>query len=490
MGYHKKQQPETVSFDSFMGRTPPQALPLEEAVLGALMLDREALSVIDDILTTGDFYSLQNQLVFEAIRALADRHEPVDLLTVTEELKRTGKLKDAGGGLRLVELTNTVASAANIEYHARIVKQAAIKRRLIEAGATAVQYGFDDTTDPFEAVDRSEAAMNGVLGGAFSAKTVRVDQIAVNVLNAAVSASQKPGGLIGVPSGLKALDQLTGGWQDTDLIILAARPGMGKTSFALSCAINAAKTGYPAAFFTLEMGGDQVVQRALSTHTRINLPNLRTGKLTERDWQDLKISVESFTGMPLFIDDTPALTLAQLRSKARKMVSREKVKVIFLDYLQLMSMPNTGTRDESVGITTRGLKALAKELRVPIIALSQLSRAVEMRGGAKRPQLSDLRESGNIEQDADIVAFLYRPEYYGISEDENGASLVGITEVIIAKHRNGPVDLAKVGFEARTTRFYNLDEVQYSTPHTEPKTPEFNPAAIPGSDRRDVDIPF
>lgn len=441
-------------------KVPPHAPGLEEAVLGALMLDTTAYGVIEDILTPDCFYATDNKAIFEAINVLAAKSNPVDILTVTEQLAK------AGADVKpyyVVDLTNRVASAANLEYHAMILKQKAIQRKQIEACKSGITDAYNDTIDPLEALEKLEKNVFSIANGAVSKKEQSIGQFAIEALKRADKAmSQK--GMTGVPCGLHTVDRQTGGWQPTDLIILAARPGMGKTSFAMQCATYAAQSGMPALFFSLEMSGEQLAQRAMSQKINRNVQALRTGKLTDRDFQDLQQSAEFFQDIPLYIDDTAAISLSALRSKARKLVMSKGIKLIVIDYIQLMTttVEKGATRERYLSDISAGIKALAKELNVPIIALSQLSRAVEARSD-KRPQLSDLRESGSLEQDADAVVFLYRPEYYGVTADESGASMAGQCEVIFAKHRNGAVGTCdeNVGFQGDCTRFYNLNETQY-----------------------------
>lgn len=484
---HRKQD-ELIVF----GKLPPQALPLEEAVLGALMMDREAWNAVEDTLTPDCFYTNANKAVFRAIQALTAKSHPVDLLTVNEQLKKDSANVEP---YYVVELTNRVASAANIEFHAKILKQKAIQRQQIEVCQAGLHRAYDETNDAFEALELLEKNVFDISNSLFSRAAQNIGHFAMDALSHAYKASESKG-MSGVPSGLHTVDRQTGGWQNTDLIILAARPGMGKTSFAMQCAQSAAEVGMPAMFFSLEMSGTQLAQRAIAQRMNSNVQAMRTGKLTERDWNDMQNAVEWFHGLPLYIDDTPGITVSELRSKARKAVASKGVKFIVIDYLQLMNDPSInkgGNREQEISAISRKLKALAKELNVPIIALSQLSRAVEVRGGSKRPILSDLRESGSIEQDADAVVFLYRPEYYGIMEDDHGASLLGQCEVIFAKHRNGAVGACdeNVGFQDHCTRFYNLSETQYAVkPQPAPTPDQFNQTVQSSRPKSDEDIPF
>lgn len=484
---HKKQD-ELVIF----GKTPPQAIPLEEAVLGALMLDREAFGAIEDTLTVDCFYLEDHKAIFQAILTLTAKSLPVDILTVSEELKRTGANVEP---YYPVELTNRVASAANIEYHSMILKQKAIQRRQIDVCQAGLRSAYEEINDPFETLEKLEREVFNISNSLFQRSAKSIGQYAIEAVKMADAAASKKG-MSGIPCGLTTVDQQTGGWQNTDLIILAARPGMGKTSFAMQCALYAAQNGFHTLFFSLEMSGPQLAQRAISQRINNNVQAMRTGKLTDRDWQDIKDAAEWFQDLPLYIDDTGGISISELRSKARKAVAAKGVKFILIDYLQLMtdkSIAKGSNREQELSGISRQLKALGKELNVPVIALSQLSRAVETRGGSKRPQLSDLRESGAIEQDADAVVFLYRPEYYGIFEDEHGASLKGQCEVIFGKHRNGAVGTCgeNVGFQDSCTRFYNLSETQYAVkPQPAPTPDQFNQTVQSSRRMPDEDIPF
>ena len=469
----------------------PQAVELEMAVLGALMLDREAFAIVDATLKPGNFYLEAHRHIYAAISALAERCAPVDMLTVTEELKKSGLLESAGGGYYLVELSNRVASAANIEYHARIIKQRAIQREIIFVGMAAQRSGHDDTQDVFDQLDTLEKSVYAIGHGAFQKSATRIGSAVSGVLKAAEAAARKKG-MTGIPAGIQEVDRHTGGWQDTDLVVIAARPGMGKTGYAISLAIAAAKSGLPVQFFTLEMSEHQIAQRMVAQVSGTGISGMRTGVLSDQDWAGMTSAAEALHSMPILIDDTAAITLSELRSKARRAVSRDGVRMIVVDYLQLMGGPEK-TAIERVGNNITGLKALAKELNVPILVLSQLSRAVEARGGSKRPQLSDLRETGQIEQDADMVQFLYRPEYYGIMEDENGANLAGVCELIFAKYRNGATGTVLVGFKDTTASFYSLSEAQYlSAPETQfPSAQPFEINVITSArPMNDQDIPF
>ncbi len=448
------------------GKVQPQALPLEEAVLGAIMLDKDALPVILDILNAESFYSDAHQLIFRAMLRLFEKTQPVDLLTVTEELKKGGDLDKAGGPYYLVELTNRVASAANIEYHSRIITQKHIQRELIRVSTKVIKDAFEDTTDVFNLLDEAEQGLFAITQQNLSRSYESMGSLTSRALKQLEELSQKKSGLTGVPTGFTDLDRLTSGWQPSDLIILAARPGMGKTAFTLALARNAAVDfDKPVAVFSLEMSNVQLVQRLISMEAEISGSKLRSGQLEDYEWQQLQSAIEKMSEVPIYIDDTPGINIFELRAKCRRMKMQHDIQMIVIDYLQLMSGgPDSGkgNREQEISMISRSLKGLAKELSVPVIALSQLSRAVETRGGNKRPMLSDLRESGAIEQDADIVSFIYRPEYYSILEDEEGNSLKGVGEIIIAKHRNGALDTVKLKFIDHFAKFTNLDDPDFS----------------------------
>lgn len=457
-----KQQNRQEGLENFVfGKVQPQAVPLEEAVLGALMLDREALDIVADVLRMESFYTVTHQLIYTAIMRLSGRNDPVDLLTVTNELEKMGELKNAGGGYYLVELSNRVASAANIEYHARIISQKHIQRQIIEVSTKAIRSAYEDTVDVFDMLETIEEDLYKIRSVQSSAM-LTMHALGVRYMNELQERS-KCEGLLGVPSGISNLDKWIGGWQKKDLIIIAARPGMGKTGLALTFTLNAALDyGEPVAFFSLEMGEIQLFNRLVSSLAEVNSEHLNKGKLLDSEWQRVGQAIQRLQNSPIYIDPTPAISIMDLRARARRMKQKHGVKLIVVDYLQLMtatteSAQKVGNREQEVSAISRGLKGIAKTLDVPVIALSQLSRAVELRGGSKRPQLSDLRESGGIEADADIIGFIYRPEYYQIEEDEKGNSLKGVAEFIIAKNRNGALETVFTKFDAIYTRFSNLD---------------------------------
>ncbi|MEM8906529.1 MAG: replicative DNA helicase [Bacteroidota bacterium] len=476
------------------GKVQPQALPLEEAVLGAIMLDKDALTIVLDILRPESFYSDAHQLIYRAMLRLFEKTQPVDLLTVTEELKKSGDIETVGGAYYLVELTNRVASAANIEYHARIISQKHIQRALISVSTQIIRDAYEDTTDVFQLLDEAEQGLFNITQQNLSRGYESMGTLASRALKQLEEMAQKEEGLTGVPTGFTDLDRLTSGWQPSDLIIVAARPGMGKTAYTLALARNAAVDfNKGVAFFSLEMSNLQLVQRLISMEAEISGSKLRNGQLEDYEWQQLQSAIEKMSEVPIYIDDTPGINIFELRAKCRRLKMQHDIQMVIIDYLQLMTggSENTkGNREQEISMISRSLKALAKELNVPVIALSQLSRAVETRGGSKRPQLSDLRESGAIEQDADIVSFIYRPEYYSILEDEEGQSLKGVAEIIVAKHRNGALKTVKLKFTDQFAKFSDMDDPDFNDLTGDPGTNAVPNIITRPSKMNDDDIPF
>ena len=446
------------------GKIPPQALDLEEAVLGAMMIDKKGVDDIIDILHPEAFYKEAHQLIYEAIFTLFQNSEPVDLRTVANQLKKTGYLEAVGGDFYLIGLTQKVASTAHIEFHARIILQKYIQRKLISISSEIIEEAYDETIDVFDLLDDAESKLFEVTQGNLKKGSEDAQGLVSQAIKKIQEISNKQG-MSGVATGFNRLDELTSGWQPSDLIILAARPGMGKTAFVLSMAKNMAiDFDEPVAVFSLEMSSVQLITRMISSETGISSGKLRKGNLEPHEWEQLNVKVKNLSKAPIFIDDTPSLSIFDLRAKARRLASQHGIKVIIIDYLQLMTAGTAqkggGNREQEISTISRNLKALAKELNIPVIALSQLSRAVETRGGSKRPLLSDLRESGAIEQDADIVSFIYRPEYYGLTEwdDEERTPCEGQAEFIVAKHRNGGLDNIRLKFTGHLAQFSNLDE--------------------------------
>jgi replicative DNA helicase len=450
------------------GKIPPQATDLEEAVLGALMLEKDALATVIDILKPEVFYKEAHQHIFEAIRQLFNRSQPVDILTVTNELKSMGRLELVGGPFYIAQLTSKVVSAANIEYHTRIIVQKFIQRELIRISTEITTDAYEDTTDVFELLDKAESNLFNVSDTNLRRKYLDMQAIlkeAIFEIEQAKEASDNNTiATLGVPSGFSALDRITAGWQKSDLVIIAARPSMGKTAFVLSMARNAAiDWSLPVAIFSLEMSALQLVLRLISMETELPSDKLRKGDLLEHEWHQLNSRIKRLEEAKIFIDDTPALSVFELRAKARRLVAQHDIKMIIIDYLQLMTgnAENKGMREQEISGISRALKGLAKELNIPVIALSQLSREVEKRPGSKKPILSDLRESGAIEQDADLVLFIYRPEYYKIEQFEDNTPTKGLAEIIISKHRNGQTGEVKLNFVSHFGKFKDYESFDF-----------------------------
>lgn len=449
-----------------LDRVPPQARDLEEAVLGSMMQDKEAVAEVIDILKPESFYVEAHQHIYEAIHDLFAKSQPVDILTVCEQLRSNGKLDEVGGAFAVSQLTMRVASTANVEYYARIVAEKYIMRELIKSSTEIIKDAYDDSSDVFDLLDKAEKRLFGITEQNLRRSYDSMSNLVAAAIKQLEDIKNHQEGLIGVPSGFTELDMLTAGWQKSDLVILAARPSMGKTAFALNLARNAAiDYGRGVAIFSLEMSSLQLVNRLITAETGISAEKLKRADLQPHEWVQLTSKVEKLATAPIFIDDTPGINIFELRAKCRRLKMQHDVQLILIDYLQLMSggssdkKGGTGNREQEISLISRSLKGIAKELNVPVIALSQLSRAVETRGGDKRPQLSDLRESGSIEQDADMVMFLYRPEYYNLTQDEEGNSTAGVTEVMVSKHRNGALKNVKIRFAKELARFTNYDHL-------------------------------
>lgn len=444
------------------GLLPPQALDLEEAVLGALMIEKEAIHDVGEILQPESFYSDIHQIIYRVIIGLSIKQQPIDLLTVAEMLKRSEQLDLIGGASHLASLTEKVGSASHVEFHAKIIAQKYIQRELIKASAEIQRDSFDNSMDITDLIDHAEGKIFKVSEGYIKRDVRESRDVIKSALAMIEEARSKPDGLNGVPSGLRELDNITSGWQPTDLIIVAARPSMGKTAFVLSMARNiSVDYNRAVAFFSLEMGAEQLITRLIISESKIDGQKIKSGKIDATEWEYLQKAIKPLENAKLLIDDTPALSIFEFRSKARRLKTQYDIQIIIIDYLQLMTGPSdtSGNREQEVAAISRSLKAISKELKVPIIALSQLNRSVETRGGNKKPQLSDLRESGAIEQDADIVAFIHRPEYYKMTHDEdNNPIRPGAAEIIIAKHRNGATGTAVLKFIQNQALFTNFDE--------------------------------
>ena len=441
----------------------PQALEVERAVLGALMNDRDAYAVVCEILSPESFYEQRNQLIYSAIRDLSIAEKPVDVLTVTDELERQGSLDKVGGAIYIADLSNKVASSANIEYHARIIAHKFLARQLISFASDIETKAFDGSMDIDDLMQDAEGSLFELSRRNMKKDYTQIDPVISNAVEVIQKAAANKDGLTGVPTGYHKLDNITSGWQASDLVIIAGRPAMGKTSFALSMAKNiAADYKVPMAFFSLEMSNVQLVNRLISNCCEIQGSKILNGQLKPDEWERLDKRLNNLIGSPLYVDDTPGLSVFELRTKARRLVRNHGAKIIMIDYLQLMNANGMrfSSRQEEVSTISRSLKQIAKELDIPILALSQLNRGVESREGleGKRPQLSDLRESGAIEQDADMVLFVHRPEYYHIYQDENGRDLHGMAQIIIAKHRKGATGDVLLNFRGEFTRFENPED--------------------------------
>ncbi|MET0244532.1 MAG: replicative DNA helicase [Flavitalea sp.] len=447
------------------GKVPPQAKDLEEAVLGAVMLEKSAFDAVIEILKPECFYVDAHQRVYRAMQGLQQKNQPIDILTVVEELKTREELDIVGGPYYVTKLTNAVVSSANIETHARIILQKFIQRELIRISGEIIGDAYEDSTDVFDLLDDAESKLFEITNNHLRKNFDSIDQVLVKTVQRIEDMRNRDEDITGVPSGFPSLDRVTYGWQQTDLIILAARPAVGKTAFALNLCRNAAlhpTKPYPVALFSLEMSAGQLVQRILSAESEIWLEKISRGKLEEHEMKQLYArGIQKLAQAPIYIDDSAALNIFELRAKCRRLKNKHNIGMIIIDYLQLMSgtSDRQSNREQEISKISRDLKGLAKELSVPIIALSQLSRDVEKRKeGSKMPQLSDLRESGAIEQDADMVLFLYRPEYYDITQNEMGESNKGETHVRIAKHRNGTLETIKLRAALHIQKFNDMEE--------------------------------
>lgn len=454
------------------GKVPPQAKDLEEAVLGAIMLEKNAFDAVVEILKPECFYVEAHQRIFKSMQSLANKSQPIDILTVAEELRFKEELEMVGGPYYVTKLTNAVVSSAHIEAHARIILQKFIQRELIRISGEIIGDAYEDSTDVFDLLDDAESKLFEITNNHLRKNFDTIDSVLVKTIQRIEDLRHKNEDVTGVPSGYAALDRVTYGWQNTDLIILAARPAVGKTAFALNLARNAVMhptKPTPVALFSLEMSAGQLVQRILAAESEIWLEKIARGKLEEHEMKQLYArGIQRLAQAPLYIDDTPALNIFELRAKCRRLKNKHNIGMVIIDYLQLMSGTSenrNGNREQEISNISRNLKALSKEMNIPIIALSQLSRAVEQRGakeGSRIPQLSDLRESGAIEQDADMVMFLYRPEYYDVTTNADGENTKGLTEVKIAKHRNGTLETVKLKALLHIQKFVNWDDDPYS----------------------------
>lgn len=444
------------------GKIPPQARELEEAVLGAILIEKDAISYVSDILKPESFYVEAHSTIYSAIQYLFGNSQPIDLLSVSEALRKNGKLEQVGGAFYLSELTNKVASSANVEYHSRIIIQKFIQRELIRISNEIIRDAYEDTTDVFDLLDTAEKRIYEITDKNLRNSVQGIGQLVSKSIIQIDGLISREDGLLedSVPSGFIELDKMTSGWKATDLIIIAARPSMGKTAFVLNLARNAAVDyKMPVAIFSLEMGAVQLAKRLISLECEIDAQKVANGKMTNEEYAIMRDKVERLSAAPIYINDQPAINIYELRAQCRRLQNAHGIKMVIIDYLQLMSGggDKNMNREQEISTISRSLKGLAKELNIPVIALSQLNRSVETRGGEKKPQLSDLRESGSIEQDADMVMFLYRPEYYKLDEGQSGESLKGAAEVLIKKHRNGPVGDVPLRFNKSFGRFYDAN---------------------------------
>jgi len=462
--YNPGRQQPTIA--DTLGKIMPQDRDLEEAVLGALMLERDAYTTVCDLLKPESFYEPANRKIYEAIQSLGAAQQPIDMLTVTQALRQAGTIDEVGGPAFIAELTARVASGANVETHARIVAQKYLARELISFATDIERKSFDESNDVDDLLQEAEGRLFEISQRNVKKDVTQIDPVIGQAIEAIQNAANRASGLSGLETGFHELDKLTSGWQNSDLIIIAARPAMGKTAFVLSMAKNiAVNYNTPTAIFSLEMSNLQLVNRLISNVCELESEKIKSGTLSPVEWEQLMTRIKHLYGAPLYIDDTPSLSIFELRTKARRLVREHQIRILIIDYLQLMNASGMkfGSREQEVSMISRSLKQLAKELNIPIIALSQLNRSVENRGGdgkdSKRPQLSDLRESGAIEQDADIVCFIHRPEYYlRSSQDGENNDIRGLAEFIVAKHRSGRVDDVKMRFKAKFARFENWNE--------------------------------
>lgn len=463
----QRRKPAPRPIDSSYGHLQPQALDIEKIVLGALMIDKDAFTVVGELLHPETFYEPRHQKIYRAIQSLNIDEKPVDILTVIEELKREGTLDECGGQAYIIDLSSHVASSAHIEYHAHILQQKYMARQLISFASVVETKAFDETVDVDELMQETESSLFELSQRNLRQDYTQVDPVVKEAIQILQKAAANKGELTGIPTGYHKLDEMTAGWQNSDLIILAGRPAMGKTAFALSLAKNiAVDYNIPVAFFSLEMNNVQLVNRLISNVCEIEGRKILNGQLDEEEWKRLDSNIGRLQSAPIYVDDTAGMSIFELRTKARRLVREKGVKMIMIDYLQLMNANGAkfGSRQEEVSTISRSLKGLAKELNIPVLALSQLNRTVENREGleGKRPQLSDLRESGAIEQDADMVIFVHRPEYYHILTDDHGHDLRGMAQIIIAKHRKGSTGDVLLTFKGSFTRFQNPDEGRFT----------------------------
>lgn len=441
-----------------LGKLPPQALDLEEAVLGAVMLESSSFTAVADVLHPETFYSESHREIWGAIQTLFNNSEPIDMRTVVAQLRKDGKIELVGGAFYIAELTSKVSSAANVEYHARIVCEMAIKREMIQIASQVHQNAYEDDYDVFELLDETQGNFDTVSSRYLRSNIVDVKTLLTKHIKI-MEERNSTNGVTGCATGYPELDKICGGFQNKNLIIIAGRPSMGKSVVAVEIGKNVALTFNKAvAVFSLEMGNTEVMDRLIASEAEIELDKIVQGRMADHEWQMFAHKTNRISSSKLFIDDTAALSILELRARCRRLKHEHNIELIVVDYLQLMKGSDSGNRENEIASISRGLKGIAKELNVPVIALSQLSRKVEDRGGDKRPQLADLRESGSIEQDADVVLFCYRPEYYKITVDEEGMPTQGVMEIICAKNRNGKTGAVKLKFIGKYAKLANWDQ--------------------------------
>ncbi len=485
--FNNRPRPRQADPIDLAGRKPPSDVATEAAVLGAILIAKDAYSLVCDILRPESFYDPRHRLIYEAVQTLGAAQQPIDFITVINQLEKNETLDEAGGRAYIVGLTTNIGSAAHVEYHARIVMQKYLARELITFGALVQTEAFDESNDIEEVMQATEGKLFELSQRNVKKDVTQIDPVIMQAVAQMEASANRASGLSGLESGFRELDQLTSGWQNSDLIIIAARPAMGKTAFVLSMAKNmAVNYNIPVAVFSLEMSNLQLVNRLISNVCELDGAKIKSGQLSPLEWQQTLSRLNALYGAPLYIDDTPSLSVFELRTKARRLVREKQIKFIIIDYLQLMNASGMkyGSREQEVSMISRSLKQLAKELNIPIVALSQLNRSVESRSESKRPQLSDLRESGAIEQDADMVCFIHRPEYYLRSgQDAQGNDIRGLAEFIVAKHRSGKVDDVKMRFRSSFARFENWDEIPAGNGFGEFRSQNVGAVATPsGSD--------
>lgn len=479
--------------DYVFGKLPPQAVDLEEIVLARALSSRGDFEVVSNILSKDSFYNAFHSAMFQAMQSLFDTGKPIDISTVWHEMVRLN-ISEGSHPADVVGISMKIQYSGNLEHHAFVIQEKAMRRNLIESSSANIRMAYDESIDTFEVIDSAEKSTFEISREGAPRSIKQISGLVFDVMRASEEAKKRKDGLSGVPSGFSALDRITSGFQNGNFIVIGARPGMGKTSLVLEMARCAASEyDIPVAFFSLEMQDTEIVQRLLSIETGIPSDKIRNGKMEEAQWQQFGASAERVSNYPLYIDDKPSAKLSDIRSKARLLKSKKGIKIIFIDYIQLMVGQTNGrdNREQEISKISRGLKELAKELSIPIVALAQLSRAVETRGGSKRPLLSDIRESGSLEQDADIVGFIYRAEYYGIKEDESGNSTEGKAEFIVAKNRSGMTGTIDINFEGSCTRFSDIiEKFEYKSPSQEVEGFKQTSIISPTPKNDDEDIPF